>query len=116
MANYGFHKNRHGVTRLYQLTSIGRGRGIAGVRAEDNMRNTMLTLGLAALGTMAMSGALLAQQQQQDKSQHLNEFQREALNTQSPRVKTHKKHTNKNNGYTVTSNKTTIVATVPNGK
>jgi len=82
------------------------------------MRNLTLTLGFMALGSLAMSGSLMAQQQQQDKSQHLNEFQREALNSQSPRVKTHRKakHSYKNNGYTVTKNKTTIVATVPNGK
>jgi NAD(P)H-hydrate repair Nnr-like enzyme with NAD(P)H-hydrate dehydratase domain len=76
------------------------------------MRNALLTLAL-----VATSGLLMAQQQQkEDKSQHLNEFQREALNSQSPRVKTHRKYTGKNNGYTVTKNKTTIVATVPNGK
>ena len=74
------------------------------------MKNLTLTLGLVAMGGLLMA------QQKEDKSQHLNEFQREALNSQSPRVKTHKKHTNKNSGYTVTKNKTTIVATVPNGK
>ena len=79
------------------------------------MRNLTLTLGLA--GAVSMGGLLMAQQQQ-DKPEHLNQFEREALNSQSPRVKTHRKakHSYKNNGYTVTKNKTTIVATVPNGR
>jgi hypothetical protein len=63
-----------------------------------------------------MSGFLMAQEQtapeQTAPQAHLSETQRIALRTQSPPVKTHsRKHSDKPAKYTVTENKTTIVAT-----
>ena len=68
-----------------------------------------------------MSGFLMAQDQPAPQTQeqaappqqaHLSETQRIALRTQSPPVKTHsRKHSDKPSKYTVTENKSTIVAT-----
>jgi hypothetical protein len=60
-----------------------------------------------------MSGFLMAQEQAGPPQQaHLSETQRIALRTQSPPVKTHsRKHSDKPTNYTVTENKSTIVAT-----
>jgi hypothetical protein len=64
------------------------------------------------LGLLIMSGFLMAQDQPTQPA-HLSESQRVALRTQSPPVKTHGKHSKKKSKYTVTENKTTIVATRP---
>jgi hypothetical protein len=74
------------------------------------------------IGILFITGALMAQEQvvQEQVSQeqatpkqaHLSEDQRIALRTQSPSVKTHsRKHSDKPAKYTVTENKSTIVAT-----
>lgn len=76
---------------------------------------------ILAIGLLLMGGVLAAQdqpaeqtEQQPAKQAHLNQFQREALRTQSPPVKTHRrKHSYKPTKYNVTKNKTTIVATKP---
>jgi hypothetical protein len=67
------------------------------------------------LGLLFITGALMAQeqttQQQPQEPARLSESQRIALRTQSPPVKTHsRKHADKPSKYTVTENKSTIVA------
>jgi len=67
------------------------------------------------IGLLLITGALMAQEQvaqeQAPQPAHLSETQRIALRTQSPPVKTHsRKHSDKPMKYTVTENKTTIVA------
>lgn len=67
------------------------------------------------IGFLFMTGFLMAQDQPVQPA-HLSEFQRRALISQSPSVKTHsRKHSNKPTKYQVTENKTTIVATRPYG-
>jgi hypothetical protein len=66
------------------------------------------------IGLVFMGGVLMAQDQetQQYRPAHLSEDARVALRSQSPSVKTHsRKHLDKPAKYTVTENKTTIVAT-----
>lgn len=63
------------------------------------------------IGLLLMSGLLMAQAQEPTtQSQHITESQRRALASQSPSVRVHKKHPNKNR-YIVKENKSTIVAT-----
>jgi len=64
-----------------------------------------------AIGLL-LTGGLLMAQEPATQSQHLSETQRQALASQSPSVRVHKKHPAKNK-YQVTQNKTTIVATKP---
>lgn len=64
------------------------------------------------VGLLFMGGLLMAQEAAPPQSQHLSENQRQALASQSPSVRVHKKHPGKNK-YVVTKNKTTIVATKP---
>ena len=66
------------------------------------------------LGSLLVSGLLFAQDV--PKKQRLSGNEKEALNTQSPRV--HTKHHKKNTARTdtVTKDKHTINAYVPNGK
>jgi hypothetical protein len=82
------------------------GREIALRKPEDEMKKLTVALFL-------MSGFLMAQEQAAPPPQaHLSETQRLALRTQSPPVKTHsRKHAYKPTKYTVTENKSTIVAT-----
>jgi hypothetical protein len=76
---------------------------------EDQMKKLTVALFL-------MSGFLMAQEQTAPQA-HLSQTQRIALRTQSPPVKTHsRKHSDKPAKYTVTENKTTIVATRPFGQ
>lgn len=64
----------------------------------------ILTVGLLLIGSMLLA------QEPATKSKPLSETQRVALASQSPSVRVHKKHPEKNKYY-VTQNKTTIVAT-----
>ena len=64
------------------------------------------------ISILFITGALMAQEQAAPQQAHLSETQRIALRTQSPPVKTHsRKHSDKPAKYTVTENKSTIVAT-----
>jgi len=76
-----------------------------------------LSIGLMFVSGMFMGGVLAAQEEPAPPPQqqaHLNEWQREALRTQSPPVKTHsRKHADRPSKYVVTENKTTIVAVRP---
>jgi hypothetical protein len=62
-----------------------------------------------AAGLLLMGGMLLAQEPA-TKPQHLSADDREALASQSPSVRVHKKHPEKDK-YQVTQTKNTIVAT-----
>lgn len=64
-----------------------------------------------------ITGTLMAQENT-TRTQHLSEFQRRALRSQSPAVPTSRrnKQNKKDADYRVTENKTTITATVPYGK
>lgn len=75
------------------------------------MKKLIISLLFASRFLMAQDQPV---QQQPPQPAHLNEFQRRALRTQSPPVKTHSwKHRNKPTKYFVTENKTTIVAARP---
>ena len=68
------------------------------------------------LGSLMVGGLLFAQNSDMPKNQRLSGNEKEALNTQSPRVRT--KHHKKNTARTdhVTKDKHTINAYVPPGK
>jgi hypothetical protein len=74
---------------------------------EESMKSIVI-------GLLFMGGVLMAQDQetQPSRPEHLSEDARVALRSQSPSVKTHsKKNRYKAAKYTVTENKSTIVAT-----
>jgi hypothetical protein len=64
---------------------------------------------ILTVGLLLMSGLLMAQEPA-TQSQHITESERRALASQSPSVRVHKKHPNKDK-YIVKENKSTIVAT-----
>jgi hypothetical protein len=78
-----------------------------------------LTFGLLFMtGGLLMAQTKQSEQQQPVPEQHMSMWRQEALVSQSPSIHTRqgKKHENKNTGYGITENKTTIVAVVPYGK
>jgi hypothetical protein len=89
--------------------NLDAGKQIAQIRAEvEEMKKF-------AVGLLLITGIAMAQEPA-TQPQHLSENQRVALRTQSPPVKTHGKHSKKKSNYTVTENKSTIVATKPISK
>lgn len=71
----------------------------------------MKTLAMAFLFASGMLMAAEQPVQEQPASQHVGYLDRIALRTQSPPVKVHGKHSDKQSKYIVTENKSTIVAT-----
>ena len=89
------------------------------------MKKTVI---LAAVGSLLTGGLLLADESEHNKVNSLSSFEREALETQSPRVHTkgmerHKKYDSEGQperqtraGYRTVSDKTTVNAFIPMGK
>jgi hypothetical protein len=70
---------------------------------------TEVEMKILMIGLLLMSGLVMAQGPV-TQSQHVTESERRALASQSPSVRVHKKHPNKDK-YIVKENKSTIVAT-----